>query len=258
MTDAEACAAAAITWPDLPSPDAVFAEALREQIADPAELEHLHLGDLFLAHHVLRGEPRAVAAVRAMLEVLRAPLRRTGAGEELIAEVLADLPADLVVRRATGEPILAGYAGRGPLAAWLRVIAVRTLVERRRRAGATVDDDLVAELATPELDPELAVLRRHYAGELKTALLAALAELDPVDLLLLRQRYLDGLGIDRLAALHGIHRATAARRLAAVRGDLSAKVRRRLLDSLQVGGATLDSIIRLVGSELELSLDRYL
>jgi RNA polymerase sigma-70 factor, ECF subfamily len=258
MTDADACAAAANAWPDLPSPDAAFVEALHDQVADAAELPLLHVGDLFLAHHVLRGEIRAVAAVRAMLDVLRAPLRRTGASDELIAEVLADLPADLVVRRATGEPMLAGYAGRGPLAGWLRVIAVRTLVERRRRTGASVDDDLVAELATPELDPELAVLRRHYAGELKTAFLAALAALDPVDLLLLRQRYLDGLGIDRLAALHGIHRATAARRLAAARSDLSERVRRRLLDKLRVGGATLDSIIRLVGSELELSLDRYL
>jgi endonuclease III-like uncharacterized protein len=40
--------------------------------------------------------------------------------------------------------------------------------------------------------------------------------------------------------------------------DLSASVRRRLLDKLGVGRATLDSIVRLVGSELELSLDRYL
>jgi RNA polymerase sigma-70 factor, ECF subfamily len=258
MTDAEACVAAAIAWPELPAPDAAFAELLQDHGADPAERERLHVGDLFLAHHALRGEPAAVATLRTLLEALRAPLRRTGASEPLIDEVLADLPADLVVRRAAAEPRLAGYTGRGPLAGWLRVIAVRTLVDRRRRTGASVDDDLVAELATPELDPELAAFRRHYSGELKAAFITAIAELAPLDLLLLRQRYLDGLGIDRLAALHGIHRATAARRLAAARNDLSAAVRRLLLDKLRVGGATLDSIIRLVGSELELSLDRYL
>lgn len=101
--------------------------------------------------------------------------------------------------------MLTGYAGRGPLAGWLRVIAVRTVVDRRRRTGTAVDDELIGGLAAPELDPELAVLRRCYAAELAAAFTAACAELDPTALLLLRQRYLDGLGIDRLAALHGIH-----------------------------------------------------
>lgn len=258
MSDADACAVAARAWPELPAPDARFLEHLHEQIVDAAELAELHVADLFLAHHAQRGEPRAIAALRAMLEELRRPLHRTGAGAQLIEEVLADLPAVLIAPRRAADPMLTGYTGRGPLAGWLRVIAVRTVVDRRRRTGTAVDDELIAEVAAPELDPELAVLRQRYAAELKAAFSAACAELDPAALLLLRQRYLDGLGIDRLAALHGIHRSTAARRLAAARSDLSASVRRRLLDKLGVGPATLDSIVRLVGSELELSLDRYL
>jgi len=258
MSAAEACAAAAHAWPKLPAPDARFLEHLHEQIVNAAELAELHVADLFLAYHAQRGEPRAVAALRAMLEELRGPLRRTGAGEPLIEEVLADLPAELIAPRPGIDPRLTGYAGRGPLAGWLRVFAVRAVLDRRRRTGTAVDDELIGELAAPELDPELAVLRRRYAAELTAAFIAACAELDPTALLLLRQRYLDGLGIDRLAALHGVHRSTAARRLAAARSDLSASVRRRLLDKLGVGPTTLDSIIRLVGSELELSLDRYL
>ena len=258
MTFAEARAAAASAWPDLPPPDEAFEAFVRDHVDDEAELAHLRVGDLFLAYRALGGDGAAIAAIRRLLEGLRAPLRRTGAGAAMIDELIAELPADLVARRGDLEPRLAGYSGRGPLAGWLRVVAVRAVVDRRRRAGAAVDHDMVEELAAPELDPELALLRRRYGADLTAAFAAEIAELDPVDRLLLRQHYLDRLGIDRLAALHGIHRATAARRLAGIRGDLSAAVRRRLLAQLGVADATLDSIIRLVGSELHLALDRYL
>jgi len=64
MSDAEACAAAARAWPELPVPDARFLEHLHEQIVDATELAELHVADLSLAHHAIRGEPGAVAALR--------------------------------------------------------------------------------------------------------------------------------------------------------------------------------------------------
>jgi RNA polymerase sigma-70 factor (ECF subfamily) len=258
MTFAEACAAAASAWPALGPPDGAFEAFVRERATDDADLAQLRVADLFLAYRALLGDPAAIGELRAILDQLRGALLRTGAGAAAAGELIADLPADLVARRGDLAPRLAAYGGRGPLAGWLRVVAVRALVDRRRRAGVATDDEMVEELAAPELDPELALLRRRYAAELGAAFSAAVAGLDPLDRLLLRQRYLDGLGIDRLAALHGIHRATAARRLAGIRGELSAAVRRILLAKLGVADATLDSIIRLVGGELEVGLDRYL
>jgi len=102
------------------------------------------------------------------------------------------------------------------------------------------------------------MLRLHSRGEIVAAVTAAVAAMDPQHRLLLRQHYLDGLSIDRLAALHGIHRATATRRLASVREELALTVRTRLMTKLDIGVGTLDSIVRLVGSELELGLDQYL
>ena len=101
-------------------------------------------------------------------------------------------------------------------------------------------------------------LRRTYAREFREAFAAAITELAPEDRALLRQHHIDGVGLDALALLHGVHRATAARRLAAARETIFLKVRRRLLHDLNVGNATVDSILRIVQSDLDLSIDRIL
>ncbi len=172
--------------------------------------------------------------------------------------MLADLPADLLSPRDGAAPRIDGFSGRGPLGAWLRVVAVRAVVERRRRLGLAPEDDDVADLAAPSLDPELALLRRRYAAEFRAAFTAAIADLAAADRALLRQHHLDGVSLDFLARLHGLHRATVARRLAAIRAALFTAVRDRLLGELRIGGQTFDSILRLVQDELDWTIERYL
>lgn len=258
MLPAELRAELSRLWPELPPPDEVFDAWLQQRAGGSIEIAELHAADLFVVHHALRGHARAVAAIRGHLAQLRPVLRRTGAAASLIDELIDELPFELLEPRAGAQPRLAAYAGRGPLAGWLRVVAVRTLVDRRRRGGVQLDDGVLEELAAAELGPELTMLRLRYRDELAAAVIAAVAALEPRQRLLLRQHYLDGLGIDQLAALHGIHRATAARRLAALREELAVAVRGRLVAKLGIGDGTLDSIVRLVGSELELGLDQYL
>jgi len=238
--------------------DLAFATALAGRLGSIDELFGLRLDDLVIAHHAALGRPTAVAAIRLLLEGLRGPLRRTGADPQQIDELLADLPAELLSPRDHAAPRIHGYAGKGALGGWLRVVAVRAMIDRRGKTSTHDDDGAVADLAAPDLDPELALLRRQYATEFRTAFAAAIGILPPDDRLLLRQHHLDGLGIDRLAALHGIHRATAARRLVAAREVVYDTVRRRLLAELEIGGQTFESLLRVVRSELDLSIDRYL
>jgi len=253
----EALAAASRAHPELPADDD-FAAALVARAGDGQSLGELQLGDLLLVHHASRGHPEAVAEVARLLDSLRGPLRRTGASPQLIEDLLGDLPADLLAPRPGAPARILGYTGRGPLRAWLRVVAVRHVVERRRRAGGEADDDAIARAISPDHAPELALLRREYAHQLREAFAAAFAALDPDHGLLLRQHYLDGLGIDRLAVLHGVHRSTAARRLAAARDALEERVRAILIERLQIGEETLHSVIRLARSEVELNLRSYL
>ena len=137
------------------------------------------------------------------------------------------------------------------------MIAVRKLVERRRRGGAQLDDSVLENLAAAELGPELTMLRLRYRDELTAASrrhrrtrLVAPAAAPPA--LPRRPGHRSALRAAR-------HRPrTAARRLAGIREALAASVRGRLMAKLGVGVGTLDSIVRLVGSELELGLDCYL
>ncbi len=210
MKDALARAAAA--HPELPAPDAAFEQVITSKIDEGTLLAELHVEDLFLAFHASRGHALAVATLYRLLDELRAPLQRAGADEQAIRDLLADLPTDLVAPRADAPPRLFGYSGKGALGAWLRVVAVRAVVERRRSSGRRDADEVVAERVVESCDPELDLLRRQYAAELQAAFAGAFERLSDEQRLLLRQHHVDGLGIDRVAALHGIHRATAARR----------------------------------------------
>lgn len=246
-----ALAAAAAAWPELPAPDEAFAAAIAR--LDDTE----HIGDVFLAFSASRGDRVAVAELRAMLDEQRGALRRTGASAELVDELLAELPADLLATRDAAPARIHGYTGKGPLGAWLRVVAVRAIVDRRRKLGDVADDAKVMALAADD-DPELAMLRTTYKREVESAFTEAFAALSPEDRLLLRQNHIDGLGIDRLAIIHGVHRATCARRLQTARTHLFEQIRDILSKRLKIGHDTFASIVRLVRSELAVSLERYL
>ena len=71
---------------------------------------------------------------------------------------------------------------------------------------------------------------------------------------MLRQYYIDGLTIDRLAALYRVDRATTARWVVAARSAVLAGTRDFLGSALGVTTSEVESILRLVGSQLELSL----
>jgi len=87
---------------------------------------------------------------------------------------------------------------------------------------------------------------------------AALAALPEQPRALLRYSVVDGWTVDRIGALYGIHRATAARRVAAAREELGALIRAELAARLAISVDEVDSIVRLVQSRVDVSLERLL
>lgn len=81
-----------------------------------------------------------------------------------------------------------------------------------------------------------------------------LASLTEQQRAVLRQYHIDGLTIDQLAALYRINRATAARWVARARLDVVTITRARLIADSGLPSADVDSIIRLVRSQLSISL----
>jgi RNA polymerase sigma-70 factor (ECF subfamily) len=73
---------------------------------------------------------------------------------------------------------------------------------------------------------------------------------------LLRYAYVDGLGIDRIAPLFAVHRATAARWLAEARLELLRHTRKILAARLALPVEELQSLLRSVESQLHVSLAR--
>jgi RNA polymerase sigma-70 factor (ECF subfamily) len=209
-----------------------------------------------LAEACARGDAAALATLeRAYL----APSRAGLAHMRLPAAVLDDVMQATREKLLTGDPPrLLGYAGQGKLRGLIQVVAARTALDHVRGQQRFTPDDAVAELAALDDDPELAYLKAHYRDAWKTAFTDAAGALEARDRNLLRLHHLSGVTLDALAAMYGVHRATAVRWLADARAKLLSGTRTRLGAALAVSEAELDSIIGLIDSRLDASVARLL
>jgi RNA polymerase sigma-70 factor (ECF subfamily) len=257
---ARVAAAGRAAWPGLALTDAALAAHLAER--DPPTAEHD--ADLYLATALASGDRAALAAFEARLvPEIDAALRRLRLPGGAADEVKQALRVDLLVG-PDGVPRIADYAGRGALVGWLRVTATRHGLKllRQTQREETLDEILLDHWpdATPNAtaNPERRHLRTTYTADLKRAVGEAFAALEVRQRNLLRQHLLDELTIDELARLYRVHRATCARWLADARADLGRHTRKRLTDALGVRGDELESLLRFLDSDIELSISRLL
>lgn len=253
--------AGAAAWPGVVLGVDAIAARLEARVADDPEvkLEGLHDADLYLALACATGDAAAVRAFEdAFVPQIDVALRRMRLAGGASDEVKQALRFELLV--ADGAPKIADYGGRGELAAWLRISATRKALKLVRRAGKeeTLDEILLDHWPGATPDPERKHLRATYSAELKRAIRDAFAGLELRQRNLLRQHLLDELTIDDLARLYRVHRATCARWLADARGELGKQTRKRLVASLGVSGDELESLLRFLDSDIELSISRIL
>ena len=128
----------------------------------------------------------------------------------------------------------------------------------RKDGRETSSDDALLEARAPEDDPELAYMKAAYRAAFKTAFQEALESLEGRERTLLKQQIVDGLGIDELGALYDVHRATAARWVAAAREKLLLRTRRMFMLRARISSDECESIMRMVRSQLDVSLHRRL
>jgi RNA polymerase sigma-70 factor (ECF subfamily) len=246
-------------WPAVELPRSGFADWLVERfgarLAD--EHERLELGDLYITAACLLGAPGGMESFKRQLEP---QLRRFVASVERRDDAIGELVQELIVRLVIGAdgeaPKLAEYSGRGPLRAWLRILAVRYALNRARgqRRRVALEERVASEAARGGEDPELAVLHARYQPQVAEAFRDALAALAPPDRSLLRLVYGQGLGLETIGAMHGWSKPTTSRRVAAVRAAMLDEAMRLLRQRLGASDAEVESVIRLVQSRLDLSL----
>lgn len=217
--------------------------------------------ELYLACACAAGDAAAIALCEKMFfdQVFAAIARLRKSGHD------ADDVAQLVRQRAflaePGQrPKIAEYSGQGSLGAWLRVVATRVALNH----GRNLDDqphapeDELEALAAPATDAELALVKSRYRAAFRDALVEGLAALSARDRNLLRHHYCDGLTLIEVGAIHRVHRVTAARWIDEARAKLFAATRAALLRRCVLSDAELASIVRVMRSDLTLSLGELL
>jgi RNA polymerase sigma-70 factor (ECF subfamily) len=255
-------AQARAAWPGVELATERYLAALAEPMRTGLTLDELATDDVYLARACAEGIPAAVAAFdRQCGATVDRAVATSGATPAERADLAQVVRARLLVAPAGGgPPRIATYEGKGSLASWTRVVATRAAADMlpKARRESSADDDDLARLIAPDDDPEIGYLKRLYRGEFKRAFEAALAALPDRDRLVLRQHTLDGLGIDQLAKLHAIHRSTAARWIEGAREALQQGTQRELMQRLQLTTTELTSVVRLIRSQLDVSLPRLL
>ena len=253
-------AAGRAAWPNVTLGEDVIAKRLADRVAaDPdAKLDVLHDADLYLAMALAEGDNNALKVFETdFVPQMDIALRRLRLAGGTADEVKQALRYELLV----GDKKIGDYAGRGELAAWLRVSATRKALKAVRRSDReeTLDEILLDHWPDATPGPQSKHLRSQYTAELKKAIREAFGALEVRQRNLLRQHILDELTIDDLARLYRVHRATCARWLADARADLGKHTRKKLVQSLGLANKDdMDSMLRFLDSDIELSISKIL
>jgi RNA polymerase sigma-70 factor (ECF subfamily) len=257
-------------WPDLPLDAKVLVEfTARHLTADLADaaLDGLRPADLYLACACAQGSTAAINAFdRDYMREVEIALARMRIAAPRVADVKQLVRQRLFVGGGTaGAPTSAGkiseYGGRGDLRRWVRSVAVRTCLNdlRKGKREILVDDDhLIAQHAISQDDPEVEYMKRTYSNEFKAAFSEALTQLGPREQTLLRYHHVDGLNIDEIGAIYRVHRVTAFRWLEKANEHLVRDTLETLRARLQLPSNELDSVLRMIRSQIHLSLVRQL
>jgi len=247
-------------WPTLDVKDPDFVAHLGGRIRDAESLEVTPgYADLYLSLACMQGLAAAVAEVqiRAHAQGTRAA-RRLRLTEDEAQDVTQQVLAAVLVGE-DGTPGIAGYAGQGPLDAWLAAIAFRIGLRRRSSARRETPDGTADATANgwEQADPELDFIKKRYREHFDAAFRQALRGLSPRDKNVLRL-YLGGLNIERIGVCYGVHRATVARWIGDARERLLGETRASLASTLQLQASEVDSLVGLLKSQVEVSLLKYL
>lgn len=256
-------AQARAAWPEVALDDATFVEHLARRAPRGgdllASLAALATSDLYLACACARGAPGAVATFHqrflARLPVLLGGLRLDRAALDDARQLVSQR---LLLPRPDDPPRIAAYSGRGSLEGWLRIAAIRAVLNEREkeRVHAVLDDDAGAEgqLLPSEAGGELELFRARHREDLAVALRTALEALSDRDRTLLRLHFMKGVPTVELGPLYGVHRTTVARWLDAAQQALLEGTRRILVARLQLSDSECASLIRALHSQLDITL----
>jgi len=229
-----------------------------------AALARCHAEDLALAFACAQGEPTAVAEFRARFEADAARVvAKYPALTSERADIVQEIFARLLVAREDAPPRIGDFRGSGPLQGWVRVAALRLVMDRVRRLGRAPvepqpEPESKASSSAPLRSIEDRYVQHAFGDAIRNSVELAFAGLSARDRNLLRHSIVQGLTIDQIAPIYGVHRATAARWLERARMSLADAARKHLVDGHGIAASEVHSVMRCVRSQVDLSVNRLL
>ncbi|HYI00355.1 sigma-70 family RNA polymerase sigma factor, partial [Hyalangium sp.] len=177
-----------------------------------------------------------------------------------VGELRQGLRQRLLLAEGSALPKIATFTGRGALAQWTRAVATRLAMDLRREASGNIPLEEAPEEAEAVVghDPEFSFIRARYLDDFRQAFREALAALTPKERNLLRLHYVDNLSVDSVGTMYQTSRSTAARWIAQSREQLLERTRALLAQRLKLSPHELDSMLGLLRSHLDVSLNRLL
>jgi RNA polymerase sigma-70 factor (ECF subfamily) len=253
-------------WPAVPplAPADLVAHVAAQLAPDADAAQHLAAlvaPDLYLALGCALEVPEALAAFDdEYLARVPAYVAQIDASAAFGDEIRQVLRARLLVRRDGARARIAEYTGRGALAAWLRVVAVRAALDIRTSAEEAhrVDAPSLVEALADDSSPEIELLRRAHLPALEDALRRALAGLSAESRVILRMYFATGQNTSRIAAALRVDRSTAARKLVAARQAVFDETKRLLRERLPIASAEFASLALALHEQMNVSLGTLL
>jgi len=219
-----------------------------------------HDGDLALVAAFGAGDGAALTELdRRFRGELAGALSRVGLTRSEIDEVGQIVRERLFVAAPGRPPRVLDYGGRGTLVAWFRAVIVRAGIDLRRSRAAAPDapghdDEPLLALGAASDDPEIESLRSRYGDAFRLALADAVRALPADERNALRLHVAEGLSGEQIAALYGVHRATAARWIVRAREGIADQTRQLLQARLGLPASELESLVRLCQSRLDIGV----
>jgi RNA polymerase sigma-70 factor (ECF subfamily) len=245
----EAYAQARAAWPSLAVSEEEFCAAARSRGAEG----ELHAEDLLLALACGSRRPEALEAFeRTVMPHARAALLARREASEAVEEALQQLRERLFVAGKIAE-----YSGRGPLASWARMAAVRlSLNLKRGKAPQPTGDAGLSQVMAPAIAPEFGFVKAAHRGDFKLCFEQAFNALPERARAVLRLNLLESLSTAQIAKVYRVDGSTVRRWLAEARETLLKETRALLQRRLGLEAGELDSLIGLLLTQLDESVRR--
>ena len=253
-------------WPDIAGDPTRFAAYLGARLPDGTDiassLGSMKIADLYLAWGCTEGDDAALTAFsRHFDEMVDGAVQRFASQGIDVDDAKQDVLDHILFPTQTRPAAISFYGGHGTLKGYLGVTVVREvlrMIKARKRTPTVDPQDVALALIDMNDDPEVQVLKNRYRAEFKEAFQETMGGLEAADRNLLRYYYVSGLTLEQIAAVSGVRHNTVSRRLAKIRGALLQGTRDRLIAMVGIRETQFDSIVRLVQSQLHVSMYRML